>query len=249
MATQKTIQRQITQELLQAGRGLLSIKYPNDIEMYLIAFELTDSLGKTEQYFVFPIMPSQLQKVEQNRTNIKKSSSGTTVLMSQAFTPSEISLKGDFGRSFKFLANPKNGEFSFGVFSNRSKDSVSTKFPTFDGNVKSGYGCIKILQNMIQLSSKLDSRNKPRRLFMYNMALGESYMLAVNPGGLTISQTMETNMIWNYSLSAQIIANIEDLRTFDSNSHRKALTNTLGARSIQNGVNTCLLYTSDAADE
>ena len=236
MSTDKYITNKYLQELSIYGRGLLSVKFPKEIEIYLSALELTDSNGKTIQYFVFPIMPNSISKVENNRTNIKKSSSGTTVLMSSSFTPSELTIRGSFGRSFKFLTSPNGDSFKYAVFQNVSGDSLNKDYPQFDTSVKSGYGCIKILQDLISKTSKLDANSKPYRLYFYNMALGESYLVTVLPGGLTLNQSYDKNMIWEYSLTMSILANLEDLKSSDelNKSSKSILTGSL----IQNSVNT-----------
>lgn len=238
MAGDKYISNKYLQELATYGRGLLSIKYPQEIEIYLAALELVDSSGKTIQYFVFPIMPNSISKNENNRTNIKKSSAGTTVIMSPSLIPSEISIKGNFGKSFKFLTNPNGDSFKYAIFQNIVGDSLNKEYPQFDPSVKSGYGCIKILQNMIQKSSKLDTNYKPYRLYFYNMALGESYLVAILPGGLTLSQTYDKNMIWEYSLTMNVLAELEDIKS--SEELNKSSKSILIGRTIQSSVNTLM---------
>ena len=236
MASTDYITKKLAGELAQYGRGVMSVLYPSEIEVYLMAMELTDSKGVTQQYFVFPVMPNSISKVEQNRTNIKKSSSGTTVIGSSSHSPSEINIKGDFGRSFKILTSPTGeGSFSFGIFKSKGKDQLNVTTPTLDPNVKSGFGCIKIMQSMVNLSGKLDAYSKPNRLYFYNMALGESYLVAVMPGGLTLSQSYDKNMIWGYNLTMHILANLEDLKS--SEDAQKSLKSILAASVIQNSAN------------
>lgn len=235
MSADKYISNKYLQELAQYGRGLMSVRYPLEIEVYLAALELVDSNGKTIQYFVFPVMPNSIIKSEQNRTNIKKSSSGTTVLMSPSFTPGELTIKGNFGRSFKFLTNPNGDSFSYAIFNNTKGDSLNKDYPQFDPSVKSGYGCIKILQNLVNRSSKLDGNSKPHRLYFYNMALGESYLVAVLPGGLSLTQSYDKNMIWEYSLTMSTLANLEDIKS--SEDLTKSSKSILTGKAIQNSVN------------
>lgn len=235
MSSSKYISNKLITEVNQYGRGLVSVKYPNEIEVYLCALELTNSKNETQKYFMFPIMPSSISKTENNRTNIKKSSSGTVVLMSGSYTPSEISIKGDFGRSFKFITNPTGDRFSYALFNTKGKDRLNINSPEFDPSVKSGYGCIKILQSMINETNKLDEYSKPNRLYFYNLALGESYLVAILPGGLTLSQNYEKNMIWQYSLSMQALCNIEDMKS--SEEVTKSSKSLLSSKLIQNSVN------------
>lgn len=232
MRIPRFISAKLESNLSQIGREGLNQKYPNEFEAYLIAFELTDSLGTTEEYFVFPVMPSQIQKTENNRTSIKKSSAGTTVLYSSSFTPNDLSIKGNFGRGFKLLTKYDRDAAAFGIGLNFSK--LSAKTPTFDATVKTGYGATKILQRICNESSKLDWRGNPKRLYFYNLALSEQYLCVVPSGGLTLSQTYESNMIWNYSLNLSILANLEDLK---SEAEAKQSSSTLlKSSAIQKGI-------------
>lgn len=121
---------------------------------------------------------------------------------------------------------------AFGVGLNFSK--LSAKTPTFDATVKTGYGAIKILQRICNESSKLDWRGNPRRLYFYNLALSEQYLCIVPNGGLTLSQTYESNMIWNYSLNLSILANLEDLKS--EAEIKQSASVLLQSSAIQKGV-------------
>ena len=191
----------------QLGKKTVSAAYPNDIEIYLCAFELVDSNRDTEAYFVFPIQPSMIQKTEPTRTTIKKSMSGTTVLKNSSFIPQEISIKGNFGRKFKIL----NGLDGYG-YGNAVDDklgafkSVEFDTPTFSTSIKSGYGCIKLLQKIFQSSQKVDKYGKSKRLIFYNMGFGESYLVTIPPSGYSFSQTEDQNMIWSYQANMTVVA-------------------------------------------
>jgi hypothetical protein len=237
----QTLKRYKDQEK-DIGRKGMSSLYSNEFELYLVAFELVNSMGETEDYLVFPIMPDQIQKTENNRTNIKKSSTGTTVLFSQSFTPNDITIKGNFGRSFKLLSNLfREVDFAFAV----KKMAKVEKSSQFDPYIKTGYGVTKILQNICKNSSKLDKWSKPYRMYFYNMALGESYLVVIPSGGLVLSQAMDTNMMWNYSLSMVIIADVEELKSFVN----KSFAN-MSPKLISAGVDSTTLethkYSTDA---
>lgn len=49
---------------------------------------------------------------------------------------------------------------------------------------------MKILQAMASKSVGLDDKGKPLRLYFYNMALGESYLVAIPPSGVQFSQDL-----------------------------------------------------------
>lgn len=231
MSVPRYIYEKYSKSVADLGRNALSTLYPSDFELYLVALELVDSQGITEEYFVFPIMPSQIQKVENNRTNVKKSSSGTTILYSDSFTPNDLSIKGNFGRGFKFLVKQDKDLTAFGVGFNFGKLAVKT--PNFDATVKTGFGATKILQRICNNSNKLDSKGNPRRLFFYNMALSEQYLCVVPNGGLTLSQSYESNMIWNYALNLTIVSNMEDLK---SSLKQTSSSTLLASSSIQKGI-------------
>lgn len=207
MTERTEIVKKYNQLVNEFGKKTVSAVYPNDIEVYLCAFELVDSNRDTEAYFVFPIQPSAIQKSEPTRTNIKKSMSGTTILKNSSFVPQEISIKGNFGRKFKIL----NGLDGFG-FGNVVGDSlgafksVSFDVPSFSYSIKNGYGCIKLLQGIFQSSQKSDKYGKSKRLIFYNMGFGESYMVTIPPSGYSFSQTEDQNMIWSYQANMTIIA-------------------------------------------
>lgn len=223
----------IANEVGRTGRTLLSSKYPSDFEVYILALELTDSTGRTLDYFSFPVMPSQITKTENKKVNIKKSASGVTVITSDAFTPSDLVIKGNFGRSLKLLLNPTRASdegYGFkGFFGNTEIEK-----PKLDAGIKTGFGCIKILQSIVDRSVQLDSRGRPNRLYLYNLALSESYLVSVLPSGLNLNQSYDSNMIWNYSLSLSILAPLEAIVP---SSETLSLKEIVTASVIQNSAN------------
>ena len=188
-------------------RAMLNAKYPTEFEVYMIYLELTDSNDKTVDSLSFPIMPNQIGKSDNKRITTKKSGSGVTVISSSALTPQEITLKGDFGKSFKILLKPK-GEGTQG-FAFTGTKSLTFSTSEFDGSLKTGFGAIKYLQSIIDRSTLLDQQGKPHRLYLYNMALSESYLVTISPSGLNLSQALDKNMIWSYSLTFNIIAPLD----------------------------------------
>lgn len=233
------------------GTQALSSMYPNDFEWYMVAIELADSQEKTVDYLTFPIMPDSMSKTEYARTNLKKSLSGLTVLSNPSFTPQELTIKGNFGRQFKILANPngnlgdsnsiKNGKWKLADIIKKEKGSLpGVAFANFDMNIKTGYGVLKMLQAIVSKSVGLDDYGKPYRLYFYNMALGESYLVFIPPSGIQFSQDVTKNMIWNYSLTMTILAPLE----FVSNRHGE--WSSLLESAIQTGVNEVASAVSDA---
>jgi len=229
MGQTKSYQSKFQDELKNVGVSGVNSKYPSEFEYYLMALELVDSRGWTEEYFVFPVMPSQMSKVENNRTTIKKSASGVTVLYSDSPTPNDLTIKGNFGKGFKMISRSDRSQPKYGYGYNFG--SFSKKTPEFDSSVKTGYGATKILQRIVNKSGNLDGNGEPRRLFLYNMALGESYLCVVPNGGLTLSQDYDKNMIWEYSLNLSLIANMEDLLPSKKGSSASDLMSTASVKA------------------
>lgn len=198
--------------LTQVGKSALNVRHPKEFELYMCALELTDQEGVTLRYFIFPVMPSNIDESQPQITNIKKSLAGVTVLSSPTFVPGDISLSGNFGRKFRVLLGidyidlissfkTTNGQVTF---SSLAEGIVNF----FDKRVKTGYGCCKILEEIIAESKIVDEKGI-RRLIFYNPALGNNYI--VKPTSLRFSMSQESNMIWNYSLNLKTIASLESL--------------------------------------
>ncbi len=214
--------------LYNVGKQALNIKYPNEFELYIIALELTDENWKTLRYFVFPINPSSIEEVKPQLTNVKKTLGGVTVLKTPTFVPTDITLSGTFGRSFKVLLGDTFQDLvhSFqyqvgdsGLVYRTTNDSVKKGVGQFfDDRVKTGYGCTKILEEIIA-----ESVQKNRRLIFHNPALGNNYL--VTAGSLRLSMNEQSNMIWNYSLPLKSIAPLESVYSLkDSESAAKNLS-------------------------
>lgn len=221
MATFNDFQRQIHQQLLSFGKEGLNALYPRDFELYLVSLELVDSYGDTIDFFTFPIAPKSINKSELERTTIRKTLRATTIIQSDSFIPQDLSLSGNFGRNVKFLLPnifgvPSSKAIAFsiksGVYGSEDVNSkIPTKIPTFNSQVKTGYGCIKILQSIISKSKSHDN-GKSFKLYFYNPALGESYLVAPTKNPLILNQTEQENMIWGYTLNLKIIADLSKIR-------------------------------------
>lgn len=191
----------------QLGKAALSAFYSDDFEFYLCAFELVTSFG-TEAYFVFPIQPNSIQKSEPVRTNVKKSMSGITVLRNSSFVPQDINIKGNFGRRFKILSNLDGVAFAtIGL----NKNGIQYNKPIFSPSIKTGYGATKVLQSLLKDSNTVDRLGKPKQLYFYNMGFGESYLVSVSPSGVSFSQSIDYNMIWQYSVNMTVLAPLSDV--------------------------------------
>lgn len=216
-----TVVNEVMNLAKSVGVQAIATMMPHEFEWYMIALELATADNKTIDYLTFPIMPNSLSKVEQNRTSIKKSLSGVTVLQNSALPLGEIVLQGNFGRGFKNLVGINN-DVSAGALAYSMKagkydlyslqEGSNNKIPkvkTFNTAVKTGYGVIKMLQAILSKSVGHDNQGRPFRLFFYNMAFGESYQVVVPPNGMRFYQDISNNMIWNYDLRLTVVAPLD----------------------------------------
>lgn len=226
------------------GTSVLNTLYPNDFEYYMLSLELTYfnnfDQEKTIRYFSFPVMPNSITQSEPQLNNIKRNYGGLTVLNSPTFVPKEITIQGNFGKQMRVMLgdliytftsylfegstiaeqmNNKKMLFNKGFSKDNRKSSVEKEF--LGGFVKSGYGSTKILQAMCEQSHMIDF-GKPRRLYLYNPAIGEGYLVKVVD--FTVNQSMQNNMIWNYTLKLKAIAPLESMYDPSSFSLSKSVT-------------------------
>lgn len=226
--------------LAQKGRLALNLMYPNEFEVYMCAFELIDHSGATLKYFIFPVMPSNIEETHSEITNIKKTLAGVVVLSNNTFIPRDISLSGTFGRKFRTLIGENIIDLtsSFMVDNKLTIGSVASGIKQmFSDRVKTGYGCYKVLEEMIDESKVIDEKGA-RRLLFYNPSIGNNYI--VKPISLKASMSQESNMLWNYSLSLKAIAPLEALQTEKEKMDQRAMLSASGhiQSQLQNTINS-----------
>lgn len=247
MAVIDSIQGKAMDMIQTVGRATLSTLYPNDFEFYMCALELATSEGDTIDYFTFPVTPSSITKTDNKRTSIQNTAGGIVALTSPTFVPQDISIRGTFGRVFKILINTESSgagvafSLSNGVrtLQQITKKAVTMKTPAFDASVKTGYGALKILQSIISKSNGIDNNGKPFRLFFYNLALGESYLVVVPPNGITFTQSEQRNMIWDYNLNMIAVAPLDSVKNASSGS---SLIKQTAVAVVQKSVNDLATY-------
>lgn len=202
--------------LTSAGKVALNIKYPKEFEVYMCAFELIDGAGKTMKYFIFPIMPSSLEEKEPEATNIKRTLAGVTSLSTTAFIPRQITLAGNFGRKFKVLLGSTYSDllsaFTTPQGSVTADSIASGAVNIFDDRIKTGYGCLQVLKEILDEALVIDD-NGARRLVFYNLAFGTSYVVKVADKRINMSQ--ETNFLHNYTINLNAIAPLDALKSQD----------------------------------
>lgn len=193
------------------GKWLLHQQFPNDFEYYMCAFELLDSNLKTLAYFIFPIMPNSLNYNNIPLTKVTKTAGGVSVLKNKQFVPKSLTISGTFGRSFKVLIGNEYQDLISG-FSEIKDDIFKGSFKTggkkilenFSDSVKTGYGCTKVLETILNESNQPDILGKNKYLIFYNLAFNQSFFVEYEDE--TYSMAQDTNMIWQYSIKLKAIA-------------------------------------------
>jgi hypothetical protein len=225
---------EITSQVLNAykelsnslGKATLNSLYPNEFEFYMCAFELVDYRDKTVDYLIFPVNPNNLKETDQNIETIERSAGGIVTLSSSLYQPVNISLSGDFGRRFKFLIGRDNIEAVAVSFNGEKKKEFSKQ-------IKTGYGVMKVLENIIKVSKTLDSFGNPYKLYFYNTIMGNSYI--VKQVILNKEQTFPTsNMVPNYSIQ---MVGVAPLNTANKKGKGKNLSEMTTSASLMNTVN------------
>lgn len=215
----------------EVGKRTLHALFPNDFEFYMVSFELVDSKGNTVDFFIFPIMPSQLREDEVTLTNIKKTFGGIVSLDTNTFIPRKVSLSGNFGRKFKFLLGEEVINFA-GVRFTSFEEGLTSIGATigksiFSSKIKTGYGCTKVLESILKKSKMLDEEGKPFRLYFYNSAFGTNYLVKTNNFSFSQNEN-SSNMIWEYNINMTAVAPLELLEEYNNS----ALPIALGADFI-----------------
>lgn len=202
---------------VSAAKAALHMAFPNDFEYYMMAFELVDSMDRTIDYFVFPVMPENFTQIESSITTIRKTMGGVAAVGNSTFVPINITISGNFGRKFTIMTSKPNvPEAAVAHYSTVSgtynKEGFIRKLHgkfkkiIMNSRVKTGYGAIKILESICD-KSKGDIDGIPVRLYLYNPAFNCNYLVKVI--NAKFSQSMSTNMIWSYEIQLTAIAPLE----------------------------------------
>lgn len=214
------------------GNGVAHIMHPNEHPYYMVAFELTTWDNQTIDYLAFPVMPSEISVEDSSNTTIKKTLNGVVSTSLSGFTPRNISISGNFGRGFIFLLNNETISLKASRYSTRagvyemSDTAKPVKSNVFNTQIKEGYGCFKVLQSIIRKSNEMDE-TAPFKLYFYNMALNEHYLVKADK--MRSFQNLDKNFNWQYNIQMTAIA-----RAFDSDKQRvDSLNNLLTKTSIR----------------
>lgn len=209
--SKRSVQNTANDLIRTLGRATAHYLFPNDIDFYFVAFELVDSNDRTVQYFAFPVNPQSIIFQDSEITKIQRTVGGITTLKTTTFDPKSYTLQGEFGRNWKVIVN--GSPFSFGAlnFDNLGFNLRELRLgsPELSIEVKSGYGCVKLMEKIIKSAKNLDENGNPYKLFFYNTSLNHQYL--IEPQDFTFSQNLQKNMIWQYSVRFNCIGRIEDL--------------------------------------
>lgn len=181
------------------SRVTLNSLYPREFEAYLISLELVDYNDNIQEYFTFPINPNYISKTEPRVKSIDRTFGKIIVNKSDQFVPKDLVIKGNFGRDFKVVLRHK-GEVTFNSILNKTTFFSSEEFNPI---IKSGYGSLKLLQNICQKSEE-SINGLHNKLYLHNYLLGESYLVEVID--MTEDQSIASNMMWGYTLRLKIIS-------------------------------------------
>lgn len=203
--------RQELNELRQSrGKAVLNALFPDDFELYMFAVELVNSSRNTENYFVFPVNPNSVQDTSNTIATVTQTFGGVVVQDTDLFVPTDITINGNFGRSLKFLLDQDVISFKALNFIADANNNV------FSDRIKTGYGCLKTLERIINKAATLDSFGKPYSLYFYNLALNNSYQ--VKAMSFVPSMNQSHNMIWEYSLTMKSLLPTTRAQFFNENS-------------------------------
>jgi hypothetical protein len=229
-------------KVAQIGRAALNTLFPKDIEYYFLAIELVDSQGYTVDYFAWPILPDEISETQTELTNVRKTMGGVNVLKNPTFNPRQISIRGDFGRRFKLLLGGKPVEFAGfslsmqnGKFTVNPPNILDSNFAQFSSFVKSGYGCIKVLESIKEKSKKLDNDQKPFALYLYNPILGNNYQVEFTSFNQK-QDKHEYNMRPMYNIQLTAVAPLDSVLSRKAN--LRAVIKNLSLSNLQKQANS-----------
>jgi hypothetical protein len=237
-----TTEASFKSKVAQIGRAGLHALFPKDIEYYFLAIELVDSQGNTVDYFAWPILPDEIKETQTEITNIRKTMGGVNVLKNPTFNPRTISIRGDFGRRFKLLLDGKPielGGFSLsmqnGKFNINPPNLLDSNVAQFSSFVKSGYGCVKVLESIKEKSKKLDGDQQPFALYLYNPILGNNYQVEFNSFSQRQDKS-EYNMRPAYDIQLTAIAPLDSVLSRRAN--LKSVLKNLSLSNLQKTANS-----------
>lgn len=224
----ENIRSKVQGTIMEGGRALLHAQYPDDFEYYACTFMLENGSGDVVKIFNFPVMPNSIQIQKQPLVNIKKTARGYVDQFSTSFSGEIISLNGTFGRKFRLLL--LGGEEK----SSKSPEESEFKKNSFDAKIKTGYGALNLMEKIIHFSTKLDENKLPYKLFFINYTFNQySWVEVVD---WSKQQSLENNMMWNYSLQMKVLADAKE-KFNNSEDKKMKISNLLKVATVQKMLN------------
>lgn len=225
------VAQQLIDTALNVGKAAIHAAMPDDFEYYLCSLELVNHKDERKGFLSFSVMPEQISESYTPIQTMIKTHNAVVTLFNDSFAPVDINIAGTFGRKIRLLLNYKDPWIQTG-----GKQFLALNFGKVDGvevGVKTGYGMTKVLQHILNASSKTEAESgKPYYLKFYNYALNTAYLVDVV--NYTVNQSMGSNMIWNYQMTLRAVA---PLSSFSNVGNKmKNLLPEVAANSVANGV-------------
>lgn len=192
----------------QAGKWLLSQNNPNEFEYYMVALELLKSDLTTKKYFIFPVNPNSIEYNDTKLTKITKTAGGISVLKNTQFNIKDISISGTFGNNFKVLMGEGATELRASYDEEENQFNLKESLNKFSNSVKTGYGCTKILEDIVNTTTKRDEFGGSHFLVLYNLAFNQRLLVEID--SVTFNQSLDSNTIWNYSIQFKVIGDSDN---------------------------------------
>ena len=235
MSLKNTAFKSVVDTAISLGKAALHAALPDDFEYYLCSLELVNHKGDREGFLSFSVMPEQISESYAPIQTMMKTHNAVVTIFNDSFAPVNITIAGTFGRKIRLLLNDKDPKFTTGSGANQGKQFLSLNFGKIAGmevGVKTGYGMTKILQHILDCSTRTSANGKPYYLKFCNYALNTAYIVDVV--NYDLNQNMGSNMIWNYSMTLRAVA---PLSTFENTKNKlKNLLPEVAANSIASGV-------------
>ena len=225
------VAQQLIDTALSVGKAAIHAAMPDDFEYYLCSLELVNHKDERKGFLSFSVMPEQISESYAPIQTMIKTHNAVVTLFNDSFAPVDINIAGTFGRKIRLLLNYKDPWIQTG-----GKQFLALNFGKVAGvevGVKTGYGMTKVLQHILNASSKTEAESgKPYYLKFYNYALNTAYLVDVV--NYTVNQSMGSNMIWNYQMTLRAVA---PLSTFSNIGNKmKNLLPEVASNSVANGV-------------
>lgn len=225
------VAQQLIDTALNVGKAAIHAAMPDDFEYYLCSLELVNHKDERKGFLSFSVMPEQISESYTPIQTMIKTHNAVVTLFNDSFAPVDINIAGTFGRKIRLLLNYKDPWIQTG-----GKQFLALNFGKVEGvevGVKTGYGMTKVLQHILNASSKTEAESgKPYYLKFYNYALNTAYL--VNVVNYTVNQSMGSNMIWNYQMTLRAVAPLSSFSNIGNK--MKNILPEVAANSVANGV-------------